>query len=471
MINMIFRLFILLLFISNALAIQGQQVTVSEDINLRSDYLYNLIGKIDDQILLYRDKGMDHTLQVYDDNLWEKQSIELAFERKRIDLVGLVPSERDFNIFYSYRKKGNQILSCRKFDAAGQLVDTATLVTNNLLLSYQKYYYAYSMDKRYAAIFSFVRDNLVSVFMFDVENMVTVWEGSYSFDVPYIKRDFREMIVTDQGGCFMILEKSNFRIGKPNTNIEAYYLNQVNGGLTRQVISMEEKHLVDFVMDYDNVNNKLIMVGLYGDKFRYRADGYFYMDEGALVFNPFPEQLYRELEKNNKKKKISNLEDFVVADMVIRADGGALVFFELQKRFSRRSNAIEGRRAFDGSGYIDYYNEDVIALSIHPDGKEHWRTILRKKQFSQDDGAIYSSFFIFKTPTELRIIYNDEIRQDNTVSEYILNPIGENERNIVMNTEYQRLRLRFQNAVQISSKEFVVPSERNNRLNLVKVTF
>jgi hypothetical protein len=110
-------------------------------------------------------------------------------------------------------------------------------------------------------------------------------------------------------------------------------------------------------------------------------------------------------------------------------------------------------------------------FSIHPNGKEHWKKILRKKQFSQDDGAYYSSFFVFKSPSELRFIFNDEIKMDNTVSEYILNPIGENERNIVMNTEYQKLKLRFQEAIQISTRDFLVPSERNSKFNLVKVSF
>ena len=49
----------------------GQKVTVSEDINLRTDYVYDILGKVDDKILLYRDKGFNHVLQVFDENLWE----------------------------------------------------------------------------------------------------------------------------------------------------------------------------------------------------------------------------------------------------------------------------------------------------------------------------------------------------------------------------------------------------------------
>lgn len=463
-------LFILLLG-SSCFSIGAQKVTISEDINLRTDFLYDILGKVDNKILLYRDKGLDHTLQIFDDNLWEKESVELQFEKKRIDILGLVPSEVDFSFFYSYRIKGDQILACRKFDSSGQLLDTATIATNNLLLNYQKYYYAYDKEKRFVALFSFMRDNAVQVHMFDTKEMKEMWTNIYAFDFAFIRRDFRELIVTNKGGAFFIFEKENFRKINPIATIDLFYLDHNDGGLSEESLVIKDKYLIDYKVDFDNVNNKLIIGGLYGERFRSRADGYFIFNRNLLNFYPFDQSLYSELELNSKKR-VNNLEDYIIADMVLRRDGGVILISEMQREFSRKSGTTDGRRqSFDIRAYVDFYNEDIIIFSTHPDGKEHWRKILRKKQFSQDDGGYYSSFFTFKSPTELRLIFNDEIKLDNTVSEYIVNPIGENERNIVMNTEYQKLKLRFVQAIQISNKDFLVPSERNNKFNLVKVSF
>ena len=468
---MIKHFFLTSLFSLLSISVWSQKVTVSEDINLRSDYVYDILGKVDGKILLYRDKGFNHILQIFDDNLWEKESVELQFEKKRIDAVGLISGEKDFSFFYNYRKKGDQILACRKFDSGGNLLDTATIVIRNALLSYQKYFFAFSKNKRFASIFNFEKDNQMQVYLFDTKTMELAWSKTYIFDFAFMRRDFRDFLVADDGAGILVFEHDDFKIGKSEESIETYLLNAGSGDLARESFSFDEKFVVDYKVAYDNSNGRIVLTGLYGEKYRRRADGYFMLVKGDLQFTPFRQELYRELEKNNKRK-VNYLEDYAIADVIIREDGGILMVAEMQRKFSRKSNMIEGRRqSFDIRAYVDYYNEDMIVFSIHPDGQAHWEKVLRKKQFSQDDGGYFSSFFVFKSPQELRFIFNDEIKQDNTVSEYILNPIGENERNIVMNTEYQKLRLRFQEAIQISTRDFIVPSERNSKFNLVKVSF
>ena len=110
-------------------------------------------------------------------------------------------------------------------------------------------------------------------------------------------------------------------------------------------------------------------------------------------------------------------------------------------------------------------------VAVHPDGTPHWKKVLRKRQYSQDDDAIYSSFFLFKSPEKLRLLFNDEIKQENTVGGYEVTGTGYVERKTVYNTDYQRLKLRFRDGVQVASNECIVPSERNNRLNLVRILF
>ena len=105
------------------------------------------------------------------------------------------------------------------------------------------------------------------------------------------------------------------------------------------------------------------------------------------------------------------------------------------------------------------------------EGLTDWHRVFYKKQFSQNDGGIFSSFFPFITPSRLRLIYNDEIKSNNTVSEYILDPQGNYKRTSVLSTEDQDLKLRFTDAEQISSTELIVPSQKNYELNLVKIDF
>ena len=156
----------------------------------------------------------------------------------------------------------------------------------------------------------------------------------------------------------------------------------------------------------------------------------------------------------------------------LRQDGGFIFFAESQREYTRRTSYQSTYGRGEGLlGWMDHFFEDVVAISVHPDGKEHWRRVLFKKQFSQDDAAIFSSYFLMKTPSRLKLVFNDEIKNNNTVSEYILDPLGRFNRNSLLSTDYQNLKIRFADAIQISSNEFLAPSEKNRKLSLVKITY
>ena len=57
------------------------------------------------------------------------------------------------------------------------------------------------------------------------------------------------------------------------------------------------------------------------------------------------------------------------------------------------------------------------------------------------------------------------------MSEYVIQGNGKHERNSVLSTENQDIRLQFRASVQTGAREFIVPSERRNRLRLVRVRF
>ena len=158
---------------------------------------------------------------------------------------------------------------------------------------------------------------------------------------------------------------------------------------------------------------------------------------------------------------------------------GSFFISEISKEYSRRSpynssfagRTTGGNTGFSSRGWMDFYNEDIVLTNVDPEGQIDWSKVLYKKQFSQDDDGVFSSFFIMRTPSRLRFIYNDEIKTNSTVSEYLLDPLGRVARNSLMSTEYQNMRMRFKDAVQLNSTSVLVPSEKNYDLSLVKITY
>ncbi|MEO1438679.1 MAG: hypothetical protein AAFV80_24270, partial [Bacteroidota bacterium] len=106
-----------------------------------------------------------------------------------------------------------------------------------------------------------------------------------------------------------------------------------------------------------------------------------------------------------------------------------------------------------------------------PSGEVHWKELLRKRQFSQDDRGKYSSYFLMKGGNSLRFLYNDEIKPDTNVNEYLVLGTGQNKRKNLFNTEEKDVYLMFRYGLQISGSEFLVPSERRGELQLCRFSY
>ena len=170
--------------------------------------------------------------------------------------------------------------------------------------------------------------------------------------------------------------------------------------------------------------------------------------------------------------KAKGIPEAEVRDLVLRLDGGVLLIGERTRLFQR--NAATTNQGFyePTAGFaVDFYYDEIFVVSIHPDGRKHWATVMHKKQYSQDDDGVYSSFFLLRTASSLRFLFNDEIKYENTVSEYVLKGNGKFKRKSLLSTENLRLRLRFRDAVQTDASTVIIPSERRNRLKLVRLEY
>jgi hypothetical protein len=228
---------------------------------------------------------------------------------------------------------------------------------------------------------------------------------------------------------------------------------------------------------FDNLNRQLVGVGLYADKNRERANGIFYANispEGkapSLRYEPFTDKVISILRRKDVEEDTRGISDADIRQVVLRHDGGALIVAERHHEIHRGTAAGRGFWRDGMRMVMDFYYDDLLLVALHPTGEMHWTTVLHKKQYSQDDEATFSSYFLFMTPEKLHFMFNDEIKYENTCSDYVVSPVGEFDRNSLMNTFGQNLRLRFRDALQLSANECLVPSEFRNKLRLVLLRF
>lgn len=451
-------------------ATYAQKVTISPEILLRDDYSYALLGEVDDKVLLVRNKGFTQSLSVYNEGLGFVQEIPLEFEDKRVNVIGFVTTKNDFNVYYSFRNGSKEIIKSVKLSATGEkyFQDTVFMRENVFLTEYYKFHG--SDNDRYICMFNVIDEHSMQVIFYDNQEMKLLFEKKLEVKDLSMRKDFRNICISNEGEIAFLFEKNNSSFRK-----EFHYYRMMimdkNGETRDQKLPMPNLLSTDQKLIHDEENNFFKVVGLYSSKYENVSNGYFMGDEvNPVVAQPFPNGMLKKSTVKTKKKTIG-LEDYGLNDIIFRKDGGCLLVLESNKEFVRANSASRARSGSYRIGITDYYNEDILVLSVNPDASFLWTTILPKKQFSQDDDGIYSSFFIFKTPSMLHFVYNDEIKSNNTVSEYVLNPAGVFERNAVLSTAYQKLKLRIRSSIQVSSNAFLLTSERNSRLNIVKVEY
>ena len=461
----------------------SQDVTISEEVPLRSDQSYSIIGKFNEKLLLYQDKGTEFEIQAFNEVLGLSWTKQLDLDKKRPVVLDVIGLEDYFYVIYKFRSKGNSIIKVHKYNEAANLVDST------VVYDYGKRFYSpapeivYSEDKKMLLIYHTEYYSKIEVAVFNLMEMKQIWDKEFSPQDLKFGADFYQMLVDNEGGMHMVLIRENDRLKKddPHYFEMIYQAPATDQSTSFYTVDLEGKLSYDTYFKVDNLNRTLVAGGMHSDKNKGRTQGYYFINipisdpnKYKLTFYEYKLDFMEQLV--DKKAKVNKgLFDVGIQDIVLRRDGGIIIVCEQRKDFERATGYTNSTRTYyandNGRLKVDHYYEDLFLFSVHPDGVHHWETILHKKQYSQDDAAAFSSFFLAKTSKSIRLIYNDEIRNENTVSEYVIKGSGDFDRNSILNTATQELSLRFKESKQVAANEVIVPSERKSRLKLVRMLF
>lgn len=408
---------------------------------------------------------------------WEK---ELELEKRRPEIIEAYDYQDRFYVLYTHRFKGASYLRIHKYDGGANLVDS-TLVMNvgneflrsdfNVIRSENQRMIQIELDRTGDEKFLTV---------FDLENMKVLYSTEFKAPDYNPFNEYSQLLLGDDGSSYYIIEKNNRRASKKNTHhFQVHFHDAQSNSGSMFKVNMGGRLTYHIKFKVDNLNRQLVGGGYYTDRALTRANGTFFLrfDQTSpsgrtLSFQEFDQQLLETVEGKNRRK-IKFLTGIRVQDIVLRRDGGALIIGEKFKRLENRiiSNGFRANPVVTSPFGADFYFDDIFIVAHHPDGKAHWTNFYYKRQYSKNDAGIYSSYFVMKTPSELRLLFNDEIEQNTTVSAYSVSPVGEYDRTALLNANYQNVKLRVSDAIQITSNEVLIPSEFRNELRLMRVVF
>ncbi len=459
--------------------LRSQTVTVSPEVNIRSNYAYDILPLSCGNTLIYHDRGSNLEFDVFDTNmrfLWNKS---LTFEKRNFQVICALARDTVVHVYYQYRDEGILWTKVKAYNRYGEEADTSKTLFQEKIQTTDKVRFVVSEDKSKVGFFRPDGKNL-QLWVVDYPSDRCILQTLVSLRDFNFRTDFQKILINNKGQVFVLGRKERLWSRAASQRLMLGKILQENQFVTTG-LNITEVEFGQSDMQFDHINNKIVLGGLVSKGNADASGGYFSVqvspegieEELYVNFQLFSQDFISEVygKKISKSKEINSL---FVKELIVRQDGGIVLINEVRKEFLRRAqSAAPGRFGdfYSGRGFIDYYYEDIILMATYPDGQEHWKQFLYKKQFSQDDDGMYSSFFIFKTPSQIRFLYNDEIKNNNTVSEYAINPLGHAERRSVLSTEYQNLKLRFKDAIQTGPSSLIVPSEKSYKVNLVRISF
>ncbi len=467
----------------------AQEITFSKPQRLPTRVTdYEIVGQTGGEILIHKWGERYNTLEGYDPvSLKMKWTKEFDFGHKNMRVLQIVPLKKDMLVFYTAKQKKHTLVYGQRMTGNLQeLSDKVILdsIPNKLATYGYQLDVDVSMNRKYIGIrrqtFNFTGLSEVDLIVIN-RRMEQVQRKQFK---PDDKHSIRETILANDGRYYMGLIHTQRLLSSNQDRIDRIHIFEFKPKVEEPleiVLEKGENHLNDIAFRLDNLNNRLVVAGYYSDKQINQTSGYFYVyldlksqEVSKKIFQPFSKEFLPKLEMSMGLKGRTRIQNLVIKDLIIRHDGGVLLLGESFHRSSQRvgfsSFGTSARTSYEE--FTNFYHEDIIAISIHPDGGIFWENILQKKQYSEGDDGYFASFGVANGKSFLRLLFNEEISYRTHLNSYQLKSDGAYSMLSVVNMRDSNFMVAPQYGKQLSYSEMVLPAfNSRNEFMVARIQF
>ena len=486
--------------------LSAQQVTYSAyDREDNRDINFEIIGKMNDNILVYKNSRWKHKISVYDKDMKTKETVQLDFMPEKTFNVDFIVYPDFFYMIYQYQK--NNILHCMgvKLDGnAKKITEPVEMDTTAIPFFAENKIYStiFSEDKKKLMVFKiqkkYDRLNIVTLLFDDQLNLLNKTRQILDFDE---RRDnYSEFLLDNDGNLVFEMDK------QPGIRENSFQLTLVtkkplSESFMFHDINLDKKFIDEVKLKIDNRNNRYIINSLYYPKSRGSIEGLFNCTwdkatekQNPGVFYPFDESFRSEAHTDGLVRY--TFDDFFIRNVFVKKDGGFLLTAEDYSSQTRNSNNSWNRWDYLNNNYSNYSNSyysynpyygyyrpqnsfnrestryyyaNVIVISVDKDGKVDWNKVIHKDQFDDDDDN-FLSFSTMNSGGEIHILYNMDTKNQ-LVADQSINAEGTIKRNPTLKSQERGYMFMSRHSKQIGAGQLIIPCSYRNYICFAKVEF
>ncbi len=495
--------FILLGFLATTIQeVKSQQITFSE-VNKqdKADMNFEIIGKMNTNILIYKNLRWKHKITVLDNNMQEIETVSLDFLPEKTFNVDFIAYPNHAYMVYQYQKKNILYCMAVKLDAMGkkltepQQIDTTQI---SFFADNKIYTTVVSENKEKIVVFKLQKKNdnyTLATKLFDKDfNLLHQNRQVLNYNE---RRDTYDNFSVDNEGNFVFTKES--REGNRSTSNKLNVIFLKNGADTFTVLpNMLNKNYIDNTkLKIDNLNNRYLINSFFYKKNGGNVEGVFSMiyDKSTttistLSFLPIYDSVREAAKKNNQLR--SALNDFFIQQVICKKNGGYIVVAEdftsqrmgnnnsYWNRWDYLNNPYSSNsyyyspyygyyRPFNsfGNESTRYYYNNILIMSFTASGVQEWSRVIQKDQF--DDGTDnFLSYSITPFNNELHFLFNND-KKNQVIADHSINANGDVKRNPSLKSEEKGHLFMPRLSKQVGAKQLIIPCNYRGYICFAKV--
>ncbi len=500
--NRIYKIiFIGLLFTSPAVFAQTVKISGFDREDTR-DINFEIIGKVNSNILVYKNIRSKHKINVFDRDMNTLETVKLDFIPDRTFNIDFVAYPDHFYMIYQFQK-GN-ILHCMavKMDAQAKRMNEPFEVdtTRIPVMSDNKIYSTvYSEDRSKIVIFKiqtrYQKFNMQTL-LFD-SDMKLLNKNRHLAEYNERRESYDNFMVANDGSFVFTYAKQSGN--RDNSNfLNLVFKAPLQNTFTYRDIDLQEKYVDEIKLKIDNRNNRYILNTFYYKKNRGSIEGLFtgvWDKANEKIYASQFTELYDSLRYEAKSGGLLRFafDNFFIRQIVVKGDGGFILAAEDYTTDTRGNNFnrydyLYNPYSLSSGGYYynpytgyyrpynrfdnqstRYYCENILVLSISKTGILEWSRVLHKSQFD-DNEENFLSFSTLTSGNEIHFLFNND-KKFQVITDQGITPDGTVKRYPTLKSDQKGYEFMPSLSKQVGARQIIVPCAYRNNICFAKVDF
>lgn len=484
----------------------AQQVVYSEPD--RSDLRqtnFEILGKVDGNILIYKNLRDAHSISVYDMNMKEIDRIKYKFLPDRVINTDFIAYPDFCYMFYQYQKKSVVYCMAVKIDGTGNkvgepmMLDTTSI---NFWASNKIYSVINSEDKQHIAVIKINTKNdkshLLTTVLFN-KNLKIQEKQYLNISMPE-RHDYLTEFQVDNDGNLVFARAVQ---SGQDDNIQKLFLFIKPFGsanTTETEINLNNVYLDDLRIKADNNINHYIITSFYSKSRQGNIEGLYLAvwdrTSGTLRNGepmPFDDGLRSDAKGDNSFKAAFN--DYFIRNIIVKKDGGFLLaaeaFYTTGRGGMNRGNYLYGSpfmrpsdyymfspysygypwwryNNFNNSQLNRYHAENIVVFAFDSTGNTSWNNVINKSQWDDDTDALIG-YQMVNTGDQLHFLFNQQEKRTMLLSDQSIDPKGQLVRNPTLKNLDKGYDFMPRYGKQVGMRQIIIPCMYRNYLCFARV--